>query len=126
MIFQLDLPPSTNRLWRRSGTIIHKSAEYRDWLTKAGWQLAEQVKGCATLKGPVAVEVFAGKMHASRDLDSIIKPIGDFLQQAQIVSDDNQVRDWRVAADCDSVARNTVLVAVRPIGAALHDRRDAA
>lgn len=118
MIFNLETPPSTNRMYRRSGNIIHKSAEYRNWLIRAGWQLAEQVRGIRTITGPVAVELFAGKMHASRDVDSIIKPTGDFLQHAQIVKDDVQIRAWNVAADCDSVPRNTVMVCVKEMGKA--------
>jgi len=118
MIFSLDLPPSTNRMYRRAGNIIHKSAEYRDWLNASGWKLAAQIKGRSTIKGNVAVEVFAGKMHASRDLDSIIKPLGDFLQQAQVIANDRQVRDWRVAGDCASIPRNTIMVTVRAMGEA--------
>ena len=117
MIFQLETPPSTNRMYRRSGNVMHKSQEYRDWLIRAGWQLASQVKGFKRHSNPVAVEVFAGKMHASRDLDSIIKPLGDFLEDAQVVTNDNLIRSWHVAADCDSVPRNAVMVCVKEMGA---------
>lgn len=118
MIFAVDIPPSTNRMYRRSGHIIHKSAEYRDWLVTAGWQLAAQCKGFKRINNECAVELFAGKMRASRDVDSIIKPIGDFLQHAQVVTNDRLIRDWRVAADCDSIPRNTVMVTVREMGKA--------
>src|SRR5262245_45511353 len=33
--FTLRLPPSANRLWRRSGRRIHKSADYTAWLREA-------------------------------------------------------------------------------------------
>lgn len=118
MIFSLDLPPSTNRMYRRAGNIIHKSDEYRNWLNASGWNFAEQVKDRKTLKGPVAVEIFIGPMHASRDTDSVIKPLGDFLQHAQIVANDWQIREWRVAGDCASIPRNTIMVTVRAMGEA--------
>ena len=116
MIFAVDIPPSTNRMYRRAGNIIHKSAEYREWLVTAGWQLAAQCKGFNRINSECAVELFAGKMHASRDVDSIIKPIGDFLQHAQVVTNDKLIRQWNVAADCDSVPRNTVMVTIREMG----------
>jgi len=118
MIFNLSIPPSANRMYRRAGNVIHKSAEYRDWLTQAGWQFAAQVKGHSTIKGPAAVEMFVGKMHGARDVDNAIKPVLDFLQQAQIVSNDKLVRDIHVAADCPSVPRDTVMVCVKEMGAA--------
>lgn len=118
MIFQLETPPSTNRMYRRSGNVMHKSQEYRDWLIRAGWQLASQVKGFRRINGPVQVELFAGKMHASRDLDSIIKPIGDFLEDAQVVTNDNLIKRWDVAADCPSIPRNHIMVTVRAMGEA--------
>ena len=116
MIFNLPLPPSTNRMYRRAGNIIHKSGEYRAWLTQAGWQFASQVKGHSTIKSAASVEVFVGKMHGARDLDSIIKPLGDFLQEAQIVANDKLIRSWHVAADCDSVPKNTVMIVVKEMG----------
>jgi len=118
VIFSVDLPPSTNRMYRRAGQVIHKSDEYRAWLMAAGWQLAAQVKGFKRIGTPCAVELFAGKMHASRDLDSVIKPLGDFLEHAQVVTDDVLIRSWHVAADCPSVPRNTVMVTVREMGKA--------
>lgn len=118
MIFSVHTPPSTNRMYRRAGNIIHKSGEYRDWLNKAGWQFAAQIKGFKRIGNACAVELFAGKMHAARDLDSIIKPLGDFLEHAQIVANDKLIRSWHVAADCPSVPRNTVMVVVKEMGKA--------
>lgn len=118
MIFNLSLPPSANRMYRRAGNVIHKSAEYRDWLTQAGWQFASQVKGHSTIKDRASVEMFVGKMHGARDLDNLLKPIADFMQQAQIIANDKLIRAWNVAADCDSVPRDTVMICVKEMGKA--------
>lgn len=105
-------------MYRRAGTVIHKSTAYRAWLTTSHWRLAAQVKGFKRIGNACAVEIFAGPMHASRDIDNIGKPILDFLQYAHIVTNDKLVRDLRIAADCDSVPRNTAIVTVKEIGRA--------
>lgn len=116
MIFSLPLPPSANRMYRRSGHVIHKSAAYRDWLTQAGWEFARQIKGHSTIRDKAAVELFIGPMHASRDADNVLKPVADFMQQAQIIANDKLIRQWHVAADCPSIPRNTVMVTIREMG----------
>ena len=103
-------------MYRRSGHVIHKSAEYRDWLTQAGWEFARQIKGHSTIRDKAVVEMFVGKMHAARDLDNLLKPVADFMQQAQVIANDKLIRQWNVAADCDSVPRNTVMVTTRETG----------
>ena len=97
--FTVNMPPSTNRIWRNYKGRTVKSAEYRDWLKAAQWQFLETLdtnRPSEPLSGPVALSI---AMHSSedqrtwkRDLDSVIKPIGDLLEYVGLVLDDNQVR----------------------------------
>ena len=97
--FTVNMPPSTNRIWRNYKGRTVKSAEYRDWLKSAQWQFLETLdtnRPSEPLSGPVALSI---AMHSSedqrtwkRDLDSVIKPIGDVLEYVGLVLDDNQVR----------------------------------
>jgi len=41
----LPLPVSVNRIWRSHRSGVHKSTEYRYWLTEAGWELRAQRPG---------------------------------------------------------------------------------
>jgi Holliday junction resolvase RusA-like endonuclease len=79
------LPPSSNRIWRRSGRTIHKSPAYVRWLRDAGWAVKAQRPG--TIRGPYRLMVAAAR--SSRvDLDNTIKPISDLLQGIGVIEDD--------------------------------------
>ncbi len=115
LIFDLPLPPSANRIWRRSGTIIHKSAEYTAWITAAGWDIAAQRKGAEMIKGRVSVLIEVGKCHAGRDASNQIKPIEDLLQSCGVIKNDNQVDDVRCVRRFDAIAPGRVAVTVQSI-----------
>ena len=84
---QLPFPPSANRLWRRSGTHMHKSKTYTDWLKEAGWQVIAQKPG--GIKGPYKISINAVRPDKRRrDLDNLLKPISDVLVSVGVVADD--------------------------------------
>ena len=83
----LPYPPSANRLWRRSGKRIHKSAQYQAWLTDAAWTARSQRQGA--IVGPYALSLQAKRPDKRRrDLDNLIKPVSDALTQAGVIADD--------------------------------------
>jgi crossover junction endodeoxyribonuclease RusA len=85
----LTYPPSANRLWRNVKGKTLKSAEYRAWLIAN----AGAGKGKATTTGFYKLTVLASAPDKRRrDLDNIIKPIGDCIQQIGLVTDDANMR----------------------------------
>lgn len=83
----LPYPPSANRLWRRSGKTIHKSAQYVAWLWDAG-ALAKTQKPKA-VAGAYKLTIQARRPDKRRrDLDNLIKPTNDLLAQIGVVSND--------------------------------------
>ena len=95
---QLPYPPSANRLWRRSGSRIHKSSAYAGWLKSAGWEAMAQRPG--GIKGPYALSIQARRPDSrKRDIDNLIKPISDLLATVGVIEDD---------CDCDLVTARWV------------------
>ena len=87
---QLPMPPSVNNLWRRSGTRIHKSTEYKAWLIEAGWRAREQYRG-EPISGHYHISVDALRPdRRRRDLDNICaKALNDLLVSLGFVRDDS-------------------------------------
>lgn len=85
----LPYPPSANRLWRRSGRTIHKSAHYVAWLWDAG-ALAKTQKP-HPIVGPYKLTIQARRPDKRRrDLDNLIKPTNDLLASIGVIGDDCQ------------------------------------
>ena len=112
----LDMPPSTNRMWRKGATGIYPSAEYRSWKSAAAVEVMAARKG-TTWHGPVEVIIIAKRLHKLRDLDNNIKPILDALQLGQVIEDDNQVHRlharWAFDSDLPSLNEREVRVEIR-------------
>src|SRR3990167_7663956 len=70
----LPMPPSANRLWRRSGARMHKSSQYTEWLRVAGLMvMAQRIKG---ITGPYKLSIqLLRPDKRRRDLDNRIKSI---------------------------------------------------
>ena len=84
----LPMPPSANRLWRRSGTRMHKSSQYTDWLHVAGKMVMVQKPGGIT--GPYKLSIqLVRPDRRRRDLDNRIKAINDLLQSVGVIEDDS-------------------------------------
>lgn len=90
MIFDLPLPPSANRMWRKgAGGRLHKSSEYSAWIESVQWLVVAQRKR-EQITGRAALTIHCGKFHGGADLDNKIKPVGDMMQLAGAVLNDKQ------------------------------------
>jgi crossover junction endodeoxyribonuclease RusA len=105
------IPPSANRIWRRSGSRIHKSCAYTDWLRTAGWEAKSQHPG--SVSGPYKLTLQAVRPdRRRRDLDNLIKGTSDLLTSIGVIDDDSQ---------CEMISARWVTS-----GAPLHVRVEAA
>lgn len=116
---RFDMPPSANRMWRKGPFGMHPSAEYKAWKTAASTQVLIGRKGL-TIDAPVEVTIVAKQTHKGRDLDNIIKPCVDALQEGGLLSNDNHVRRLFVrwadfAQDEKELAGREVRIEVRTL-----------
>lgn len=89
IVLNLPHPPSANRLWRRARKGMMRSAEYCAWLTEAGWEAKRQRPG--QISGPYKISIHAVRPDKRRrDIDNLIKPVGDLLQSLGVIEDDCQ------------------------------------
>jgi crossover junction endodeoxyribonuclease RusA len=100
---RLPMPPSTNRLWRPDGRGgITLSDRYRSWKRVAATEIAIQRPGA--IEGPYVMDMRVSTRHGV-DLDNTTKAVGDALQAAGVVSNDNLLSrlivEW--ADDIDGV-----------------------
>lgn len=86
----LPYPPSANRLWRAVRGRQIKSAEYRAWLVEAQAAIT-QARICASMPGAYHLEIHATRPDwRARDLDNLIKPLGDAIAAAGLVINDSK------------------------------------
>lgn len=92
MIISLPKPPSTNHIYaytNRGGfarSYITKRG--KDWFFEAGLLLKSQWKK-DTIRGELSVDIHLYCIR--QDIDGIIKPILDLLQDCLVIENDNQV-----------------------------------
>ena len=110
----LPLPPSTNNLFATVRGKRVKSREYRAWLSAVAPLLVE-LRPPKALPAAVRVGVF-GKVNAARDLDNMLKPIGDALVAGGVLPGDSlkYVTEWRVCYGGEWGAPPAVVVEVVP------------
>ena len=81
-------PPSANRIWRYVNGRAIKSAEYRTWREAQEWAVKAQRE--PTVIGAYTAHIMVNRPdNRKRDLDNLLKPIGDVLVAAGIVEDDS-------------------------------------
>lgn len=100
IILDLPTPPSTNALFLNvPGVGRVKSAEYSNWLSEAGWMLAEQRPGRIAGAFSVEIEVSRPKHKRRVDLDNRVKGLLDLLTKHRVIQDDHLVQSiairWR-------------------------------
>jgi crossover junction endodeoxyribonuclease RusA len=84
----LPYPPSANRMWRHVGKKVLRSREYEAWRAQCGLIIRQETNGFG-LAGPYAMTVQVGRPdRRRRDLDNLLKPIGDVMVLAGAVEDD--------------------------------------
>lgn len=109
----LPIPPSTNHLFFTKGRRRIKSAEYRAWTS----EVLPILRRLARVAPPVEIEVtVCGKVNAQRDLDNMLKPIGDALVESGVIENDNvrHVTAWNVRARLSPIGAPEVRVRLRP------------
>ena len=90
---QLPMAPSANRLWRRAGTVMHKSTEYKRWMMQAGLMARSQYRG-APIAGPFRILLEITRPDKRRrDLDNRIKGCLDVLQSIGFIRDDSDCEE---------------------------------
>lgn len=115
----VPLPPSANRIWRKSGKRIHKSAAYTTWLARTViWIHAQQFE---PFDGKVRVDLEL-PVNNRRDIDNSIKPVLDCLEAAGVFANDRQVKQLWVA----EATRTDVLIRITALPAAVHGQERAA
>ena len=91
----LPEPPSTNRYWRRAGTILHLSAEAKAYKAQVAALARQQGIGPAfpfPQGVPVAVTLEWHRGRRSGDLDNRLKVALDALRRVVYADDDQVVR----------------------------------
>jgi crossover junction endodeoxyribonuclease RusA len=93
----LPYPPSANRLWRNFNGRSIKSAEYRKWSDAASIAIL-QAKIGKSFGGPYHLEIQAVRPdRRARDIDNIIKPVGDAIAAAGLVRNDSDAQSIKAS-----------------------------
>ncbi|MGE5500596.1 MAG: RusA family crossover junction endodeoxyribonuclease [Ignavibacteriales bacterium] len=112
---ELPYPPSANRLWRAVNGRQIKSGHYRLWLLEAVTAIRATLPNKG-LSGPYRLMIQAtAPDRRRRDLDNIIKPVGDALTQAGVVTDDCHCRELNVLWTSGIVKGGHVLAIVTEV-----------
>lgn len=87
----LPFPPSQNRIWRLSGTRVHRSNEYNTWEVEAAAAYFAQRKDAGDpILGHFTYHIVLDEKRRkiARDGDNRQKAVLDFLQHAGLIKDD--------------------------------------
>lgn len=91
MLFTVPVPPSTNHLFANiPGKGRVKSAEYKQWISTAGWLAKTATVGRPALKR--CAVTYRVPENGRRDLDNYAKPLGDMLQAVGVIENDKHIR----------------------------------
>ena len=97
--FNLPIPPSVNKIWRRSKNGMFKSANYQKWILLARVSLSQIESEVVWPQVNIIITINGGKgWRSNRDIDNVPKGILDSLVLEGIIPDDN----------CDIVRKMTV------------------
>lgn len=97
----LPYPPSWNRLYRIARGRMYKHRDYVNWLRTAESELVIQLGLPLPLyESPISVKVLVGRPdNRQRDLDNVLKALGDLLEDTGIVENDHLIHHWDVRWD---------------------------
>lgn len=97
MIFLIEYPPSWNRLYRIARNRFYKHKDYVLWQQKAIADVWSQIGKPVQTEAPVKVTARVGRPDKrKRDLDNVLKALGDLLPEIGIIENDHQVHEWNV------------------------------
>ena len=96
-------PPSANKSYmnRRYGSGRMKTPEYKRWRDAMAQQIRDEIGTPFPPRQPISVTIFAA-VSRQRDMDNLIKPMGDALKQSGMISDDRWIDHaavWRTTKD---------------------------
>ena len=99
--FSLPMPPSTNNLYANASKGRVKTTAYRNWQSRAGWEMKAQWPTLPHLAGDLECRIMLAA--SSRiDVDNI-KALPDLLTLMRVIDDDKQIKlltiDGRGALD---------------------------
>jgi crossover junction endodeoxyribonuclease RusA len=111
VLFLSSLPvPKTNRYIRRKNGQVFKSPRVTLWEARAVWEIQNQYGGKKLTK-PVKVEVYFFLPDSrKRDIDNMLKTLWDVLQKAEVIEDDNLIRETRTVKLMGKRTHGTVIV----------------
>ncbi len=112
----LPLPPSTNHLFATVRGRRVKSKAYKAWLAEVAPLLVE-LRRPKTLPAEIHATVF-GKVNANRDLDNLMKPLGDSIVLAGVLPGDSikYVTLWSIGYGGAAQMEPCALIEVRAAG----------
>lgn len=116
IMLSLPMPPSTNALYRNvAGRGRVKTERYKTWLRAAGNEvLATPLSRRAPIKGKFTLTVLAGRPDkGQRDLDNLLKAVGDLLQAHELIENDCLAESITVAWS-STVEKRRIVVFVWP------------
>ncbi len=114
---EIPVPPSTNHLFATvRGNRRVKSKAYREWLA-AVFPVLMELRKPKALPAEVCATVY-GKVNKGRDLDNLMKPIGDAIVTAGVLPGDSikYVTRWSIGYGGAAQMEPCVLIEVRAAG----------
>lgn len=115
----LPYPPSANRMWRHVGKKVLRSAEYEQWRRTSSAIIRMETRG-KSLEGPYAMTVHVGRPdRRRRDIDNLVKPVGDVMVLAGAVEDDCNCQRVEAAWAADVTGVRVTIVETKLVGVAV-------
>ena len=84
---KLPLPPSANAIWRSNRSHVHNRRHTRPGFTQAGWEARAQHPDKIEGAYSFSIEAVCPDQRR-RDLDNLIKLVGDLLASIGVIEDD--------------------------------------
>ena len=88
--FNLPMPPSTNNLYANAGKGRVKTTAYRNWQSRAGWEMKAQWPTLPHFDGMLECRIVLPRTSRI-DIDNI-KALPDLLTYMRVIDDDKQIR----------------------------------
>lgn len=85
----IPFPPTANNLFANGSKGRFRTAVYNGWIKNAGWAINAQRPGM--IEGAYHLKITAERPdYRARDIDNLIKPLGDLLKKQGVITDDSK------------------------------------
>jgi crossover junction endodeoxyribonuclease RusA len=116
IIVVLPYPPSANSMWRHVGKRVLRSAEYEAWRKQCALIIRSETRGHG-VAGPYAMTMQVGRPdRRRRDIDNLVKPVGDVLVLAGAVDDDCDCQKIEASWSADVTGVRVLIMETKFIG----------